>query len=338
MKGWIIEEPKKLVEQEIIEPDFLATSPKTKITKALVTLADLLRYDGEVDCDKIVLGTNGIGIITEAEPNLFDLEKGKHVYIESDRECGECSNCVDGEPSKCTNVRVAGEDYDGFLRDFMSALPEKIFVLPENVSDFEALFINQISRSIEIIDKLHIKKGDYVVVIGGNNFGMILSQLLIYYSAVPILITNDDKSIEDAKNSGIYYVLGSDDNWQKEVYSITSGRLCEKVVFISDCGIPTTKALSLACYGADVAFTGSSVKSNSISINQAVKKQLNIKCINNGFNNTASSINLLSNKAINLDHLKIETVKYTDVPQAFERLSKAFEKGEFIPELVVEML
>lgn len=338
MKGWTITDEKKLELKEITEDAKLVGSPKIKTTHALITLGDVLRYNGEIFADNIVLGNSGTGIVSEAEANLFDLEKGKHVYIEPNTECGECYNCINGEHQKCSDMYVAGEDLHGFLRDFVSAPAEKLFTLPDNVSDFDALFIKHISLAIAIVDKLNIQKGDYVAVIGANNFGNILSQLLIYYSAVPILMTTDEEDYKTAKNSGIYYVLGANDNWKDEVFMITSGRMAEKVIYISDCNIPTAKAFNLASFGAGVVFTGSAYKNSHITFTQAIKKQLDILCINNGFGNTASSINLISNKAINLSYLPVDKAKFEDVPSVFEKLSKQLEETGKVSETVIELI
>ncbi len=338
MKGWIITDEKKLELTDVTEDAKLVGSPKIKTTKALITLADVLRYNGEVYNENIVLGSTGTGIISEAEANLFDIEKGKHVYVEPNTECGECYNCINGDYLKCSDMYIAGEDSHGFLRDFISAPVEKIFTLPENVSDYDALFIKHISLAIDVIDKLNIQKGDYVAVIGANNFGNILSQLLIYYSAVPILMTTDTEDYETAKKSGIYYVLGSDDNWKDEVFMITSGRMAEKVVYVSDCNIPVTKAFNLASFGAQVAFTGTSYKNSPVTFTQAIKKQLDILCINNGFGNTASSINIISNKAINLSTLTVNKSKHENVPDVFEQLSKQLEETGKINETVIEFI
>ena len=338
MKGWILEGEQTLELKEISEDALTSHSPKIKTTKALITVADVLRYNGETDTEKIVLGDSGTGIVSETETNLFGVKKGDHVYMESNFECGNCYNCLNGEHLKCSDMSIAGEDVHGFLRDFVSSPIEKVFSLPENVSDFDALFIKHISVAIAVVDKLNIKKGDYVAVIGANNFGNILSQLLIYYSAVPILMTTDEEDYANAKKSGIYYVLGKDDNWKDELMVITSGRMCEKVIFISDCNIPIAKAFNVCSFGASLAFTGSPNKNMAISFNQAIKKQLDILCINNGFGNTAASINLISNKAINLSHLPVKTAKFEDVPLVFSDLSKQFEKDGKINETVIEII
>ncbi len=338
MKGWKIIEPLQLKEEEVIDTPDSTSFSKVKITKALITLADVLRYNGDIDCENVVLGSSGIGVISETEANLFGFEKGKHVYIEPTRACGECYVCKSGNFTKCTSLKTAGEDFDGFLGDFATVDANQLFLLPDSVQDLEALFIKHISLAISVVDKLGIQKGDYVAVVGANNFGNILAQLLIYYQAVPIVVTNNEEDFKIAKDSGIYYVLGSEDNWQKEVAAITSGRMTKSVVYISDCNIPTQKAFSLASYNACVAYTGVSAKNSCISFTQAVKKQLQILCINNGFGNTAASINLIANKAINLSHLKLDSTPYSSVPEAFKNMNELLSKEDKIYETVVDMI
>lgn len=337
MKGWKIVKPHLLKEQELSVPAISGLS-KVKITKALISLSDVLRYQGDPECSDIVLGSAGIGVVSETETNLFGLEKGQHVYIEPNRECMECYNCKSGNPTKCLDMQIAGEDYDGFLSDFTAVPPEKLFVLPDSVSSLDALFIEHISLAISIVDKLGIQKGEYVSIIGANNFANILAQLLIYYQAVPIVMTNDEENFKIAKDSGIYYVLGSDDNWNKEVTAITSGRMTKNVVYVSDCNIPIAKAFSLASYNASVAFTGDSYKSSAFSFAQAIKKQLQIVCINRGFGNTAASINLIANKAINLSHLRLDSATYDMVPSTLENMSDMLDKQGKIYETIVDLV
>ncbi len=338
MKGWKIIKPFTIEEKDLTEKADQGSLSKVKITKALIGLSDVLRFNGELDAKNVVLGSSGIGIVSETDTNLFGLEKGKHVYIAPSHECGECYNCKSGNTSKCSNIQIAGEDFDGFLCDFTEVDINKLYILPESVHDLEALFIEHISLALSVVDKLGIEKGDYVAIVGANNFGNILSQLLIYYQAVPIVLTTNDEDYKIAKDSGIYYVLNQDDNWQKEVSSITSGRMPKSVVYISDCNIPATKAFSLASYNATIAYTGLSYKNNSFSFTQAVKKQLEILCINSGFGNTAASINLIANKAINLTHLKLEYSSYAAIPDALNKMNESLKKNDKIYETVVDMV
>lgn len=337
MKGWKLVKPLDLKETEKEEINESKSLCKVKITKSLITHSDVLRFNGDIETNNVFLGSSGVGIVVETEANLFGLEKGKRVYIEPNRECGECYNCKSRKYTECSCLQIAGEDFDGFLSDFASAPTDKVFLLPDSVSDKDALFLGHISKALTIIDMLKIQKGDYVAVIGADNFGIIFSQLLIYYQAVPIIMTLDDQDYKTAKESGIYYVLGKEDNWQKEVSVITGGRMAENVVYISDCNISSAKAFSLASYSANVVFTGATYN-NTVSFMQAIKKQLSILCINNGFGNTASSINLLANKAVNLSYLKIENVKYSQVVETFENLNQKLNTQFKTNEVVVETI
>lgn len=338
MKGWKILSPMNIVEQEINDTAENNGLSNVKITKALITLSDVLRYKGEIDSNSVILGSSGIGIVRETESELFELEKGKHVYIEPSTECEECYNCKSNDKTHCSNLQIAGEDYDGFLSDFINVPSDKLFVLPDSVPDLDALFIGHISQAIAVVDKLGVQKGDYVAIIGANNFGNILAQLLIYYQAVPIVATMNEEDYNIAKASGIYYVLGPEDNWVKEVSAITSGRMTKSVCYISDCNIPTVKAFSLASFNASIAFTGVSYKNNPISFSQAIKKQLQIVCINSGSGNTATSINLIANKAINLSHLKLDCSTYDNVPKTMENMSSSLDTTGKIYETVVDLV
>lgn len=333
MKGYKLTAPFTLSEQELSEnANGLAVS-KVRLTKSLVTLADVLRFRGDIECKNIVLGSSGIGVISDAEANLFDLEKGTRVYIQSERPLSTVK-----KNGALPQVAVAGENFDGFLCDFVSVDADNLFELPKSVSDHDALYIDHIARAITVIDSLDIQKGEYVAILGANNFGIILAELLIYYQAVPVLITDDKECEQIARNSGIYYVLSDEDSWQKDLITLTSGRLAEKVVYLSDSNITVSKAFTLSAFNASVAFTGTNNKTNPVSFNQAIKKQLTITCVNNGYGNTTTAINLLANKAINLSFLKTQPSTYLTVETSLKELSDQFEETGFITETIVDLV
>ncbi len=337
MKGWKLVSPKNLILTDSKDENEKENSCKVKITKSLITLSDVLRYNGEIDATDKILGSYGIGIVSEIDANLFGIEKGQHVFIEPDRECGECINCKNGDENECDNILTCGEDIDGFLTDFITVENKHVLPLPESVNDYNALFIPHVALAKTIIDRLKIQKGDYVGIIGGTNLGIIISELLIYFQAVPILMSSNEEEINIAKSSGIYYTLSDSSNWNKEVSNITGGRMCKNVVYISDSDIGVSKAFSVASQNARIVFTGQNT-TISTSMNQAIKKQVNIYCLNSGFKNTVSSINLLANKAVDVSNLKLNTANYTEIDKTFEEMNNDFENNKKIYETVVDII
>ncbi len=336
MQGWHIVGAKQTEDKTIEESFDVTTETKVMVTKAMITLPDALHFiKGEPA--NTVPGAYGIGIVSEPGQNLFDLKQGTRVYISPTLPCKKCFSCNNGEPGKCSDMQIAGENFNGFLRNFVTTESSNLYYLPESVSDNDALFIEHISLSLSIIDKLDIQKGDHIAIIGANNFGNILSQLLIYYQAVPILIDVDEENLQVAKNCGIYYTLGEKDNWIKEVSSITGGRMAKSVVYISDSDISPKSAFLLAGYNAHVAFTGLSGKNTTVSFANAVKKQLVIHSVNTGYGYTSSSINLIANKACNLKKIKFDECAYADVPEVFKNMAARLENNEKIYDTIVKI-
>lgn len=337
MKAWKITKQNTIHEIEFEDDRKDESLVKIRISKTLITLSDILIYSGELSSTPIIPCSSAIGIVKEVPSDSEGLEIGQHVYVNPGKSCNECYHCKTGKYHKCSDVQIAGKDYDGLLCDFFYATQDKVLPLPENVSDNDALFINQVSLAVAIIDKLNVKKGNYVAVMGGNTFANILAQLIMYYQAVPILMTADEDEYNMAKNSGIYYVLGQDDNWQKEVTSITGGRMAKQVVYIADSDIAISKAFAIADYNASIAYTGISYKNSPIAFTQAIKKDLKILCIDSDFSYADSAINLIANKAVNFSALKLDAAEYGDVPFVFAKSAKALDNEKAVNPTIISM-
>jgi threonine dehydrogenase-like Zn-dependent dehydrogenase len=114
--------------------------------------------------------------------------------------------------------------------------------------------------------------------------------------------------------------------------------MAKHVVYISDSDIPVSKAFGLASFNAGVAFTGTQISTGAVSFSQAIKKQLDIHCVHSGLANTAQSINLIANKAINLSHLKLDTSTYDAVPQTLKKMSDMLDSEGKIYQTVVDLI
>ena len=114
--------------------------------------------------------------------------------------------------------------------------------------------------------------------------------------------------------------------------------MAKHVVYLAESNIPANKAFSLASFNADVAITGEGYKTSSITFTQAIKKQLNIHCINASSGNTSASINILVNKAIDLSHLKLDCCNYSDAISIFEQKNAEIEEIGYVCETVVDLI
>ncbi|MBQ8725590.1 MAG: zinc-binding dehydrogenase [Clostridia bacterium] len=340
MIGWHVPEFGKIEKTPHHEPLEGLDSVKIKLTHALITEDDVSLICGEDKSVKtpFIPGRFGVGQISEVAQESAFLKKGDRVFISAVEPCGRCSSCEGGKPDNCYNFNVAGKTVNGFLKDFATTNLSNVFALPKNVKDEDAVYIEYVALALSVIDKLNVKKSTHVAIIGGNVFGSILAQVLIYYQAVPIIIDDDSESLKHAKKSGIYYTAASNSRPEKEVSSITGGRMASNVVYVARSGLNTDLAYKLAAHNAPIVFAGFSYPNLRIPMNIAMAKQLDTFCINNGYGNYLSAINLLANKAVDLSSYSLKKTSMPDLVEAIEKQIVKFNKKEHVDNLLIDLL
>lgn len=341
MKGWYLHGVNHL-ELKDIQSDFELDINRTKVklTKSLINIDDVLRYTGETKVSGVVLGSAGIGIVAEdsQENTLYALSKGTRVYVNPYKPCKECYSCKSHIKNKCSDLKIAGEDYDGFLREFIYPENSEVFPIPENISDKDALLIETVSLALNTIDRLNIQKGEHVVILGADTLGITLAQLLKYYQSIPVVLDTDPAKVALAAECGIYYSLTKDKDWLKEVTEITGGRMANQVIYIQQSKIPVKTAFQLAGYNTPVGIVGATTATSPVSFSLALKKELKLEFIDNGYGNTLSSINLIANKAIDFSKINVATTSFENCGEKFKELAQKFDNDEQIYSVIVDMV
>ncbi len=340
MQGWQIAKAGTLEKINRVEALTDIDSVKLRITKSLITSEDIVTYLGEDKKVKypIIPCMAAIGQINELPIENPYFEKGTRVYVSSVKNCGKCPHCVNGKPEDCYNFVVAGKTVDGFLKDFTVADASDVYALPQNIRDEDAIYIELIKLALSAIDSLGIEKGQHVAIIGATMLGVILSQLIIYYQGVPILIDSSAEKLELAKNSGVYYTVNADSNAEKEVSSLTGGRMASKVVHVSRSGMPFDLTIKLAAPTANVAFVGFSYPDLRMSLRGALDKRLKMFAVSTGFGNCESAINMLANKAVDLSNYHIPVTEMSDLESNFEKMAEEYKQTKSVMPIIVNMV
>ncbi len=318
MNSWQITDKKQISKVNTIENLEQIDDLKIKITKCFITKKDINLYAGTTpDIEyPIIPGYIAVGQISEilSESNYFT--KGQKVYL----SYNESAN------------------HNGFLKEFTVINKKYCHVLPQNVTEYEALFVNHLSIALSVIDALKIDKGEYVAVVGGSILGNLIAQLLNYYKAVPILIDDDDYNLEISKKTDVYYSIKADRLVEKEVIDITGGRKCKKVIYITDNNLSFETALSFASDDAIVAVTGIMEPQQKFNLKTAFKKGLVVKFISEGEENIGTSINLLVQKAVNLKYFQLNDYKFDYINKQFENAYSNLDVNNNKTEFTVNLL
>jgi threonine dehydrogenase-like Zn-dependent dehydrogenase len=132
----------------------------------LEILQGYMSYEG-------VLGHEFVGVVAESENK--DLI-GKRVVGEINVGCEKCDSCKKGMQRHCPNRSVLGIlNRDGAFAEFLSLPERNLHVIPDSVTDRQAVFVEPIAAAFEIKEQVLLKPDWHVAIVGDGR----LSQLII---------------------------------------------------------------------------------------------------------------------------------------------------------------
>ena len=323
MKVWQLTYPHNL--QHVVAPDLKLTDEKVKvkITKALLTEADVSVYLGAIKVKApFILGKFAIGQVTEATEDSF-VRKGERVYLAG---VTEDENAPDG-------LKVAGETADGFYRDFCLAGVNDVYPLPASVTDEAAFLIDAIALAERVVDEMQISVGQHILVLGGGLYANVLCQILIYHRAVPILADNNAERLARAKKCGIYYTFPNDETLKTNVLNVTGGKKADGAVYLAYANRSEPSVLfPLVKRDSFVTFCAPTSKNIHVNLEHAMKNNVTIKGITESREFVSTAINLLAQKAVNFSEFPFRSFKEEELPALMEKYGSILDSGANLPE------
>jgi alcohol dehydrogenase len=123
-----------------------------------------------------VLGHEFVGTV-ESSPDPAWI--GRRVVGDINCSCGHCPTCLTGNPTHCpqrTTLGIGGRD--GTLADYCVLPQANLHLVPDNVTDEEAVFVEPLAAALEIIEQVHIRPSQSVIVLGDGKLGLLVAQVM----------------------------------------------------------------------------------------------------------------------------------------------------------------
>ena len=323
MKIWQLMSQKNL--QRSTAPDLKidANTAKVKITKALLSEADVAAYTGALKPNyPLIPGRFAIGMVTEAGENSF-MKKGDRVYL---------AHTTENELSP-DGLQIAGQTVDGFYRDFAIVDENNAYVLPTSVTDEAAFLIEAVALAERIVEELEIGVGQHILVLGGGLYGNILCQILIYHRAVPILIDNNAERLARAKKCGIYYTLPFDETLKSSIEQVTGGKNADGAIYLAfNNRIEPSAVFNFLARDTSVAFCSLVEKPLTVNIENALKNNITVKGVTECREYVSSAINILANKAVTFSEFPYQSFSEEELPVKMKELAEIVLSGGNLPE------
>jgi len=154
---------------------------------------------------------------------------GKRVVGEINAACHrtDCSYCQRGMPTHCPNRTTLGiVNRDGAFADYLVLPTRNLHLVPDNISDEEAVFVEPLAANFEILEQVHVKPTDSVVVLGDGKMGQLAAQVLTLSGCQVEMVGKHKEKLALAAKHGVRtYLL---DN--AEGFALENGRRVDLVV------------------------------------------------------------------------------------------------------------
>ena len=203
MKATFFDGKQMILDENYTNPEFNETL--VRVSLAGICGTDLEILDGYMQY-KGILGHEFVGVV-EKSTNSDII--GKRVVGEINAGCGNCNSCIKGMERHCPSRTVLGIlKRNGAFAEFLS-LPEKnLHIIPDSISDEQAVFIEPLAAAFEINEQVSLQPEWNVAVVGDGRLAQLIIQVIKLTCSNITCFGKHENKLEGLVQSGIKIKLG----------------------------------------------------------------------------------------------------------------------------------
>ncbi len=279
----------------------------------------------------VVLGHEYMGEVVETGKWVSHLKPGDRVIIDPNITCGLCRYCRMGLPNMCENMTTLGIFIDGGFAPYNIAPAKACHPISEELPAEKAIFAEPLSCVINGTNKLALRPGETVVILGAGPIGLLYTAMMKLSGAGRIIVAEVSSfRAEKAREMGADIVVNpKEQDLAEEVRKVT-GIGADAVVdavgsLIKDAVAVCRRGGRVLLFGmnsnARCDFTQFDITRHEISV-------LGTYIAKNTFPPT---IQLIENTDIPLEKLVTHRITLDELPQGIETM----RSGEAIEMIVI---
>lgn len=185
-----------------------------KVHLAGICSTDLQIFKGYMGFQGVP-GHEFVGSVIDGPPELIN----QRVVSEINFACGQCESCARGVGRHCPDRKVMGIlGADGAFAEWVSVPIANLHVVPQSVSDEEAVFTEPLAAAFEILEQVQLDPGDDVLVLGDGKLGNLCAQVLRLTGASVTALGKHEDKLKLIKRAGVRAVPLSD--WKPRLYDV----------------------------------------------------------------------------------------------------------------------
>jgi len=232
MRALIYQNNRLILDKNRPKPTLVDGEALIRVLLAGICNTDLEIVHGYMNFQGI-LGHEFVGIVEAVHegPASSPLTSliGKRVVGEINAACHspDCLYCQRDIPTHCPNRTTLGiVNRDGAFADYLVLPTRNLHLVPDNVSDEEAVFVEPLAANFEIPEQVHLKPTDSVVILGDGKMGQLAAQVLILSGCDVSMVGKHEEKLALAAKLGMgTYLLH-----EAPSFALENGRRADMVV------------------------------------------------------------------------------------------------------------
>jgi len=165
----------------------------------LEILQGYMSYEG-------VLGHEFVGLVVESKNKELI---GKRVVGEINVGCEKCDSCKKGMQRHCPNRTVLGIlNHDGAFAEYLSMPERNLHIIPDSITDKQAVFIEPIAAAFEIKEQVKLQPDWEIAVVGDGRLAQLIISVLKTACSDITCFGRHQNKLEIVKKQGVKVKIG----------------------------------------------------------------------------------------------------------------------------------
>ena len=161
------------------------------VESASICGTDAHQYDGRIDTPfPRVPGHDFSGRVLSVGDGVDGSWIGRPVAVKPSLPCGDCPECHTDKPFDCQKKKLIGLWSDGCMTERIAVPVVNLIPRPDGVQAWQASLLEPIAVGLNTVDRLQIKLGETVVVLGQGPIGLALTRLCALSGAGKLIVTD----------------------------------------------------------------------------------------------------------------------------------------------------
>jgi L-gulonate 5-dehydrogenase len=309
----VVDEPKPVLDAE--------NNVIIRMTSAGICGSDVGIYHGTNAAATYprIIGHEIVGVVEETAEGVTRVKVGDRVIVDQVTACGKCWACRHGRPNVCGNLKVRGVHIDGGYRQWIAVPDDKCYLLPDEISDRDAIMIEPTTIAIQSCSRAELCEEDTLLIIGAGALGSSILKIARLHCPNIIVADVVDEKLDEALANGAKWTINSmKEDLEKRVREITDGYGTTVTIDAACVKDSLLNALKVTGNAGRVITMGFSVADTIVNQFLITSKELDVRGSRLQNRKFGEAIDLIKAGKLDLNGTVSHTFKLTDAQKAFD--------------------